>query len=90
MVVQLLWLSGRALAAQARGVLGSTPGDCRLFHFPLFSPHFIYIVVRLCVYCWQVLSESGNSMEMNVLTKSIEEIEAKIQPQNKKYVYQIL
>ena len=38
-VVQLLWLSGRALAAQAKGVLGSTPGDCRLFHFPLFSPH---------------------------------------------------
>ena len=33
-----------------------------------------------------MLSESGNSMEMNVLTKSIEEIEAKIQPQNKKYV----
>jgi len=30
-----------ALAAQARGVLGSTPGDCRLFHFPLFSPHNI-------------------------------------------------
>ena len=44
------------------------------------------VVVKLCVYCWQVLSESGNSMEMNVLTKSIEEIEAKIQPQNKKYV----
>ena len=37
----LLWLSGRALAAQARGVLGSTPGDCRLFPFPLFSPHNI-------------------------------------------------
>ena len=33
--------SGRALAAQARGVLGSTPGNCRLFHFPLFSPHNI-------------------------------------------------
>ena len=30
-VVRLLWLSGRALAAQARGILGSTPGDCRLF-----------------------------------------------------------
>ena len=25
----------------SRGVLGSTPGDCRLFHFPLFSPHNI-------------------------------------------------
>ena len=31
MVVRLLWLSGRALAAQARGVLGSTPGDCWIF-----------------------------------------------------------
>ena len=41
------WLSGccgsvgRALAAQARGVLGLTPGDCWPFHFPLFSPHNI-------------------------------------------------
>ena len=32
----LSWLSGKALAAQARGVLGSTPGGCPgLFHFPL-------------------------------------------------------
>ena len=38
-VVRLLWLSGRALAAQTRGILGLTPGDCRLFHFPLFSSH---------------------------------------------------
>ena len=42
------WLSGccgtsRALRAQARGVLGSTPGDCWPFHFPLFSPHNIWI-----------------------------------------------
>ena len=42
------WLSGcrcscsdRALVAQARGVLGSTPGNCRPFHFTLFSPHNI-------------------------------------------------
>ena len=27
------------LAAQARVVLGSTPGGCWPFHFPLFSPH---------------------------------------------------
>ena len=27
----LLWLSGRALAAQARGVLSLTPGNCWLF-----------------------------------------------------------
>ena len=39
-IVRLLWLSGRALAAQARGVLGSTPGS-RPFHFPLYSPHNI-------------------------------------------------
>ena len=30
-VVRLSWLSGRTLAAQAGGVLGSTPSDCRLF-----------------------------------------------------------
>ena len=35
------WLSGRALAAQARGVLGSTLSDCWPFHSPLFSPHNI-------------------------------------------------
>ena len=27
-VVRLLWLSGRALVAQAKGVLGLTRGDC--------------------------------------------------------------
>ena len=42
-VVRLLWLSGRALVAQAIGVLGSIPGDCRPFHFPLFSPHNIQV-----------------------------------------------
>ena len=35
MVVWLLRLSGRALAVQARGVLGSTPGNCWPFHFLL-------------------------------------------------------
>ena len=35
-VVRLLWLSNRALVAQARGVLGSSPSDCRPFHFSLF------------------------------------------------------
>ena len=40
-VVRLSWLSGRALAAQARGVQGSTPSNCQSFHFPLFSPHNI-------------------------------------------------
>ena len=40
-VVWLSWLSGRALLAQARGVLGLTLSDRWLFHFPLFSPHNI-------------------------------------------------
>ena len=31
-VVRLSWLSGKTLAAQARGVLGSTSGGCRPFH----------------------------------------------------------
>ena len=42
------WSSGccgsvacRALVAQVRGVLGSTPSDCQLFHFPLILPHSI-------------------------------------------------
>ena len=36
-VVWLSWLSGRALEAQARGVLDLSPIGCRPFHFPLFS-----------------------------------------------------
>ena len=40
-VVRLSWLSVRGLAAQARGVLGSTPGDCGPFHFPQFLLHNI-------------------------------------------------
>ena len=41
--VRLLWLSGRALAAQARGVLGLTPGDCRPFlYFHLITSKFLY------------------------------------------------
>ena len=41
-VVRLLWLSGRALAAQARGVLGSTPGGCWPFSLSsIFVPHNI-------------------------------------------------
>ena len=42
MVVQLSWLSGRALAAQARGVLGLTPVSCRPFHFSSITSKFIY------------------------------------------------
>ena len=35
------FLSGRVLAAQARDVLGLTPGGCWPFRSPLFSPHNI-------------------------------------------------
>ena len=42
MVVWLSGLSGRALVLRASGVLGSTPGDCRTFHFSQFLPHNIY------------------------------------------------
>ena len=38
------WLSGRVLAAQARGVLGSTAG---FFRFPLFSSHNIFSLVKV-------------------------------------------
>ena len=43
------------LAAQAKGVLGSTPSDCRPFHFSLFSPHEINLLSYLgppCEYSW--------------------------------------
>ena len=30
-VIRLLWALGRALAAQTRGVLGLTPGDCAVY-----------------------------------------------------------
>ena len=42
MVVWLSWLSGMALAPQARGFLGLTPGDCQPFSLPLFLLHNIY------------------------------------------------
>ena len=51
MVVWLLWLSGITLAAQARGVLGSTPGDCR--HLKWCSKSV------LCLVCGEAGSESG-------------------------------
>ena len=42
LVVRLLWLSGRALAAQARGVLGSTPSSCWPLYFRLITSKFLY------------------------------------------------
>ena len=41
-VVRLLWLSSRALAAQARGVLGSTNGFFTFLYFHLITSKFIY------------------------------------------------
>ena len=43
----LAWAMLCHWALTARGVLGSTPSDCRAFHFPLFSPHDIYISLFL-------------------------------------------
>ena len=43
MTIWLSWLSGRVLAAQARDVMGLTPGDCQPFHFSLFLPQLIYV-----------------------------------------------
>ena len=44
-VVRVSWLSGRALPAQAKGVLSSTPGGCRPFstflYFCLITSKFI-------------------------------------------------
>ena len=42
LVVRLSWLGGRTLAAQARGVMGLTPGGCRPFYFHLITSKFIY------------------------------------------------
>ena len=50
-VVWLLWLSGRALAAQARGVLGLTPSDCWAFlYFCLITfTTVIFLVASSCM-----------------------------------------
>ena len=37
---KLSWLSDRALSAQARGVLGSTPGDCCPVHWYMLGEYF--------------------------------------------------
>ena len=42
MVVWLSWLSGRALTAQARGVLGLTSGSCR--------PSSLFLYLRLITF----------------------------------------
>ena len=47
-VIRLLWPSGRALAAQARGVMGLTPGGCRPFHFPLYKGIITLIYFWVC------------------------------------------
>ena len=49
-VVWLLWLSGRALVVQARGVLGSTPCNCCPFHFPLFLPDTSKFIYWSCLF----------------------------------------
>ena len=59
MVVWLSWLSGRALATQARGVLGSTPGGCGPFftflYFRLITSKFISkFACRVCLKRWDL------------------------------------
>ena len=43
MLSGFLTLNAQSILPQARGDLGSAPGGCRPFHFPLFSPHNIFI-----------------------------------------------
>ena len=74
--VWLSRLSGRALAAQARGVLGLTPGGCWPFHFPLFSPHnmqlssLAYISSAIVKYGIQVI-KSCFSINQNKLCRTV-------------------
>ena len=51
-VVRLSWLSGRALAAQARGLLGSISRNCQPFHLPLLTSK----ILLYCVILSQLLS----------------------------------
>ena len=43
-------VSGRALAAQARGILGSTHGGCRPFHFLLFLITSKFVFRKQCIW----------------------------------------
>ena len=69
-VIWLSWLSGRALAVQVRGVLGSTPDGCHPFHFPLSSPHNINSFIssmRQDALSNVVLTISGSEMDVCLL-----------------------
>ena len=63
-VVWLSLLSGWALATQARGVLGSTPGGCQPFHFPLFSPHNIYFQCE--ARCFEYIHDVSYSIYLDI------------------------
>ena len=63
-VVWLSLLSGWALATQARGVLGLTPGGCQPFHFPLFSPHNIYFQCE--ARCFEYIHDVSYSIYLDI------------------------
>ena len=65
MIVWLSWLSGRALVAQPRGVLGSTPGDQWPFPFPLLLPHDIHLFPAWGKMLWAFIHSSKNGVLHN-------------------------
>ena len=75
MVVRLLWLSGRALAAQARDVLGrlpATPGFFTFLYFCLITSKFIYFQreARCSENPYQILPHSAAIKFHNITSNS--------------------
>ena len=75
LVVQLLWLSGRTLAAQARGVLGLTPSSYQSFHLLIFLPHMQclcswYLTCRLV--CNASVTDHENIYKIKPLVQTID------------------
>ena len=67
--VRLSWLSARALVAQARGLLGWTPGDCQPFSLPLFSSrNFLILLCKKCKQAYTIwdCTSSGWPSRQNV------------------------
>ena len=57
-----MWLSGRALAAQPRSVLGSSPGGCWPFSLSLFLPHNIQIHSYPLQFVFSVVVDDNRSV----------------------------
>lgn len=67
--VRLSWLSARALVAQARGLLGWTPGDSQPFSLPLFSSrNFLILLCKKCKQAYTIwdCTSSGWPSRQNV------------------------